>query len=93
MEPEASKSAGAHYPASRVRPRLRALLQKTSRTFALTIPLLPQPLQTEVAMAYLLFRIIDTFEDATRVGARRRAKALGLFAHLVENDDPHERQS
>ena len=40
---------------------LRPLLQKTSRTFALTIPLLPEPLQTDVVVAYLLFRIIDTF--------------------------------
>ena len=52
-------------------------LQKTSRTFALTIPLLPEPLQTEVATAYLLFRIIDTFEDATRWAPAQRAKALG----------------
>ncbi len=58
---------------------LRPLLQKTSRTFALTIPLLPEPLQTEVATAYLLFRIIDTFEDATRWDAARRAKALGTL--------------
>ena len=40
---------------------LHALLQKTSRTFALTIPMLPQPLRTEIGVAYLLFRIIDTF--------------------------------
>ena len=42
------------------------LLQKTSRTFALTIPLLPRRRAHEVGLAYLLFRIIDTFEDATR---------------------------
>jgi farnesyl-diphosphate farnesyltransferase len=69
---------------------LRALLQKTSRTFALTIPLLPEPLQTEVATAYLLFRIIDTFEDATRWDAVRRAKALSLFIQLMQSEDAHE---
>lgn len=64
---------------------LRPLLQKTSRTFALTIPLLPEPLQTEVATAYLLFRIIDTFEDAARWEPARRAKALGTFAQIMDS--------
>ena len=41
------------------------LLVKTSRTFALAIPLLPEPTRREVGLAYLLFRIADTFEDAT----------------------------
>jgi len=41
------------------------LLQKTSRTFALAIPLLPEPTRTAVGAAYLLFRVADTFEDAT----------------------------
>jgi farnesyl-diphosphate farnesyltransferase len=67
-------------------PELQALLQKTSRTFALTIPLLPEPLQTEVATAYLLFRIIDTFEDATRWDAAGRIEALSLFIGLMEGD-------
>jgi farnesyl-diphosphate farnesyltransferase len=65
-------------------------LQKTSRTFALSIPLLPEPLQTQVAIAYLLFRIVDTFEDATRWSPERRAKALGLFAQRLESDDPSD---
>jgi farnesyl-diphosphate farnesyltransferase len=72
---------------------LRLLLQKTSRTFALTIPLLPEPLQTEVAVAYLLFRIIDTFEDATLWEPSRRAKALATFVRLMETEsslDPRE---
>lgn len=71
---------------------LHALLQKTSRTFALTIPLLPEPLQTEIATAYLLFRIIDTFEDATRWDAVHRAKALSLFIQLMQSEDAHELQ-
>jgi farnesyl-diphosphate farnesyltransferase len=84
MELEGSTFVGrSDVPSTRLRP----LLQKTSRTFALTIPLLPEPLQTEVATAYLLFRIIDTFEDATRWPAARRANALGLFVRLMEGDD------
>ncbi|MEN0111531.1 MAG: squalene/phytoene synthase family protein [Planctomycetota bacterium] len=42
------------------------LLERTSRTFALAIPLLPEPLRREVGVGYLLFRIADTLEDAER---------------------------
>ena len=69
---------------------LHAFLQKTSRTFALTIPLLPEPTRTEVGVAYLLFRIIDTFEDATDWPAPRRIQALHEAIHLVEDDDADE---
>lgn len=65
-------------------PQLLPLLQTTSRTFALSIPLLPEPLQTEVGVAYLLFRIIDTFEDATRWDAQKRKDALGQFVRLMD---------
>ena len=49
------------------------LLQKTSRTFAITIPMLPMPTRQEVGVAYLLFRIVDTFEDATLLAAEPSA--------------------
>ena len=39
------------------------ILQGVSRTFALTIPTLPEPLYLAVANAYLLCRIADTIED------------------------------
>ena len=60
------------------------LLQKTSRTFALTIPCLPQPTRDEVGIAYLLFRIIDTFEDAVLWSPARRKQALQEFVGLLE---------
>jgi farnesyl-diphosphate farnesyltransferase len=60
------------------------LLQKTSRTFALTIPCLPQPTRDEVGIAYLLFRIIDTFEDAVLWPPALREKALHEFVGLLE---------
>jgi farnesyl-diphosphate farnesyltransferase len=64
--------------------RIGELLQKTSRTFALTIPFLPEPTRAEVSIAYLLFRIIDTFEDATRWPPARRIEALARFVALVD---------
>jgi farnesyl-diphosphate farnesyltransferase len=60
------------------------LLRKTSRTFALTIPLLPEPTRKEVGVAYLLFRIIDTFEDAPRWAPLRRVEALQRFIDLLD---------
>ena len=60
------------------------LLQKTSCTFALTIPFLPEPTRREVGVAYLLFRIIDTFEDATHWPPGRRVEALARFVPLVD---------
>ena len=42
------------------------LLLETSRTIALTIPLLPEPTRRAVCLSYLLFRVSDTFEDASR---------------------------
>lgn len=59
------------------------LLEKTSRTFALSIPLLPEPTRREVTIAYLLFRIADTFEDAATWGRDQRIEALGDFGRLL----------
>ena len=62
------------------------LLQKTSRTFALTIPFLPQPTRSEVELAYLLFRVIDTFEDARLWKPQRRIDTLRRFGDLLERE-------
>ncbi|HSS39982.1 MAG TPA: squalene/phytoene synthase family protein [Polyangia bacterium] len=63
---------------------IEILLQKTSRTFALTIPCLPQPTRDEVGIAYLLFRIIDTFEDAVLWSPEKRLQALADFIHVLD---------
>jgi farnesyl-diphosphate farnesyltransferase len=59
------------------------LLVKTSRTFALSIPLLPEPCRREVTVAYLLFRIADTFEDAAAWPKEQRIEALSEFVSLL----------
>ncbi len=66
------------------RKQLHSLLEETSRTFALAIPLLPDPLCTEVTEAYLLFRIADTFEDSTRWPVPRRTAALDEMARVLQ---------
>lgn len=66
------------------------LLGKTSRTFALSIPHLPEPTRREVTLAYLLFRIADTFEDAATWPRERRREALEQFGRLLEAPAPEE---
>jgi len=63
------------------------LLEETSRTFALAIPRLPEPTREEVTIAYLLFRIADTFEDASDSDPDRRISALNEFGALLRDDD------
>lgn len=64
-------------------PSLYDLLEKTSRTFALSIPRLPEPTRREVAVAYLLFRIADTFEDSSDSPPRDRIAALDDLDRLL----------
>ena len=68
---------------------LDQLLERTSRTFALTIPLLGEPLRQQVTLAYLLFRIADTLEDADLVGRDARVKLLSRFGALLGGGTPH----
>ncbi|HEX3855611.1 MAG TPA: squalene/phytoene synthase family protein [Polyangiaceae bacterium] len=55
---------------------VRDLLSRTSRTFALAIPLLAEPTRTALAMAYLFFRVADTVEDAATWSKNARVAAL-----------------
>jgi farnesyl-diphosphate farnesyltransferase len=66
------------------------LLQETSRTFALTIPLVDEPTRCEVTVAYLLFRVADTLEDATRWPRARKLAALERLAHFLERPSVRE---
>jgi phytoene/squalene synthetase len=45
-------------------PLLQRRLEEVSRSFALCIPQLAPPFRDQVALAYLLFRLLDTVEDA-----------------------------
>jgi len=69
---------------------LEDLLEKTSRTFALSIPVLPEPTRRQVMIAYLLFRVADTFEDAAHWPAERRVEALQEFQKVLSDFTPEE---
>ncbi|MDP7111678.1 MAG: squalene/phytoene synthase family protein, partial [Myxococcota bacterium] len=55
------------------------LLPRVSRTFALSIEALPEPLRRAVRAAYLLCRIVDTIEDDPALRAAERARMFDLF--------------
>ena len=63
---------------------LQTLLDLSSRTFALAIPMLPEPTRREVGIAYLLFRVADTFEDGDLWAPARRVEALRQFCKALE---------
>ena len=70
---------------------LADLLERTSRTFALTIPLLDEPLATDVGLAYLLYRIADTLEDAPLWGRDTRMMALDSFGEWLVGAEAERR--
>ncbi len=55
------------------------MLQRVSRTYAMTIPRLPPGLRETVANAYLLCRIADIIEDEPSFDASRKQALLGDF--------------
>ena len=59
------------------------LLDLTSRTYALTIPFLPEPTRRNFAIAYLIMRTSDTFEDAETWSIQKRCDALDEFGKLI----------
>jgi farnesyl-diphosphate farnesyltransferase len=67
--------------------KLDTLLAKTSRTFALAIAFLPEGLREQITVAYLLFRIADTLEDADLWPLATRVQALSDLALAVERRD------
>lgn len=67
-----------------------ALLEGVSRTFALTIPQLPQPLYVAVANAYLLCRIVDTIEDEVSLTANQKKYFCSAFIDVVKTGSGSE---
>ena len=59
------------------------ILPHVSRTFALTIPQLPEPLRVAVTNAYLLCRMADTIEDEPAVPPEETLAFLERFKTVV----------
>lgn len=64
------------------------ILQGVSRTFALTIPQLPDYLSRVVSNAYLLCRIADTIEDDRDLSFGQKREFSDRFIRVVSGHDP-----
>lgn len=68
-------------------PTLNELLHAASRTFALGIDLLPQPLRSEIEVAYLLLRVSDYLEDNEAMPAREKVALLERWARVLAGEE------
>ena len=68
----------------------KAILGSVSRTFALTIPLLPPDIEKVVGNTYLLCRIVDTIEDAADLSTQTKQSLSALFLEAVLEKVPVE---
>src|SRR3954463_8552245 len=67
----------------RPNPALLTLLERVSRSFYLSIRLLPAGLRRPVGLGYLLARASDTLADAPRLAAAERLELLDGFLAMV----------
>ena len=62
-------------------------LDGTSRTFAITVELLDEPMATRICVSYLLCRIADTVEDAGHIPPTAQADLLRTYNRALDTDD------
>jgi farnesyl-diphosphate farnesyltransferase len=65
-------------------------LDGVSRTFALTIPRLPESLARPVSNGYLLCRIVDTIEDEVALTSAQKRLYCERFAQAVAGNAPSD---
>lgn len=66
------------------------ILPKVSRSFALCIKLLPRPLNSQMMVSYLIFRVLDTIEDSHAPLEVKKALFSEVMALMMQKraDDP-----
>lgn len=62
--------------------RCWGILPKVSRSFALCIKILPKPLNEQMMVSYLIYRIIDTIEDS-KAPLRAKKRLFDEFIRLL----------
>ena len=69
-------------------PSLGALLKRVSRSFYLSVKVLPSAVQDQVALGYLLARAADTVADTPLLPKEQRAAILAELRAAVAGKDP-----
>lgn len=67
---------------------LRRLLKRVSRSFYLSVRILPGPVRAQIAVAYLLARAADTIADTTLLPEDVRLQSLAELRQTVRGDRP-----
>ena len=62
-------------------------VQDVSRTFALTVDVLEEPMSSYICVGYLLCRVADTVEDADHVPPEDQATLLRSYDRALDPDD------
>jgi farnesyl-diphosphate farnesyltransferase len=62
-------------------------VQGVSRTFALTVDVLEEPMASYICVGYLVCRIADTVEDADDISPDEQARLLRLYDAALDPDD------
>jgi farnesyl-diphosphate farnesyltransferase len=65
---------------------VKAILKSVSRSFYLTIRLLPRPLREPISLAYLLARATDTIADTSEIPAASRLTTLLTLARVISGE-------
>ena len=65
-------------------------VQGVSRTFALTVDVLDEPMASYIGLGYLVCRIADTVEDAGHIPPEEQARLLGLYDEVLDPDSDTE---
>ncbi|HEY9898984.1 MAG TPA: squalene/phytoene synthase family protein [Pantanalinema sp.] len=63
------------------------LLPKVSRTFALSITILPEPLSKAICVGYLLCRLLDTIEDEPHLSLAEKADLIARLRRGIEGSE------
>src|ERR1700680_4921603 len=72
------------------RPLRGPVLRSVSRSFYLSIRILPWRLREPVALAYLLARATDTVADTTRIPGTVRPKTLHTLSNMIQGKAPRD---
>ena len=62
-------------------------VQGVSRTFALTVDVLEEPMASQICVGYLLCRVADTVEDAGHIPPDAQSDVLRTYRRAIDPDD------
>jgi farnesyl-diphosphate farnesyltransferase len=77
----------SHQPTESDREWCHGAVQDVSRTFALTIDALEEPMATRICVGYLLCRVADTIEDATSIPPAEQSMLLETYDAVLDSED------